>query len=140
MSGPTIHRGDERDGPVADPAVAVYFRLHNADRVLACDAWTRVADNLAAVAAHVEAIRAIERYRVGTVDQAFAGYAALPPKGSTWRTTLGFTPDQIVTPEEVDRAFRERARDAHPDAGRGSHDAMASLTVARQEARAELGA
>lgn len=127
-------------GAVDDPAVAVYFRLRGAARVLACDAWTRVADNLAAVAAHVEAIRAIERYGVGTLDQAFAGYAALPPRGSTWRTTLGFAPDQTVTPAQVDEAFRARAREAHPDAEKGSHDAMSSLTAARLEAREELGA
>ena len=123
-----------------DPGVAVYFRLRGADRVLACDTWTRVADNLAAVAAHVSAIRAIERYGVGTIDQAFAGYDALPPKGATWRMTLGFSPDQIVTLEEVDTAFRQRAREAHPDAQNGSHDAMSSLTAARLEAREELGA
>lgn len=123
-----------------DPGVAVYFTLRGADRVLACDTWTRLADNLAAVAAHVEAIRAIERYGVGTVDQAFAGYDALPAKGATWRTTLGFAPDQTVTLDDVDAAFRARAREAHPDAEKGSHDAMASLTAARIEARQELGA
>lgn len=124
--------------PPDDPGVAVYFQLRGADRVLACDTWTRVADNLAAVAAHVNAIRAIERYGVGTIDQAFAGYDALPAKGATWRTTLGFAPDQIVTLAEIDLAFRQRARDAHPDAANGSHDAMASLTAARIEARHEL--
>ena len=108
--------------------------------MLACDTWTRLADNLAAVAAHVNALRAIERYGVGTVDQAFAGYDALPAKGATLRTTLGFAPDQTVTLDDVDAAFRSRAREAHPDAEKGSHDAMASLTAARIEAREELGA
>jgi len=122
-----------------DVGVAVYFKLRGADRVLACDAWTRVADNLAAIAAHVEAMRAIERYGVGTVEQAFADYDALPAKGSTWRTTLGFAHDQVVTLEDVDEAFKRRAREVHPDVAGGSHDAMASLTAARAEAREELG-
>ena len=122
-----------------DVGVAVYFKLRGADRVLACDAWTWVADNLAAIAAHVEAMRAIERYGVGTVEQAFAGYDALPAKGSTWRTTLGFAHDQVVTLEDVDEAFKRRAREVHPDVAGGSHDAMASLTAARAEAREELG-
>jgi hypothetical protein len=39
-----------------DPGVAVYFQLHGKDRVLACDKWDRVADNIAAIAA-VDAIR-----------------------------------------------------------------------------------
>jgi hypothetical protein len=123
-----------------DPGVAVYFRLKKSDRVLACDAWHRVADNIASIAAHIEALRAIDRYKVGTLDQAFAGYTALPAKGSTWRTTLGFPPDAAVTVDEVDRAFRERARTSHPDVNGGSHDAMASLTQARDEARRELSA
>lgn len=119
-----------------DPGVAVYFRLSGKDRVLACDQWNRVAGNIAAVAAHIEALRAIERYGVGSVEQAFAGYAALPPKGGTWRSALGFAPDQAVTRDAIDKAFRERARTSHPDVG-GSHEAMAALTAARAEALAE---
>jgi hypothetical protein len=121
-----------------DMGVAVYFRLHEADRVLACDTWTRVADNLAAVAAHITAMRAIDRYGVGTLDQAFAGYVGLPAKGQTWRTTLGFPPDAPVTRDAIDQAFKARAREAHPDREGGSHDAMASLVGARDEALAAV--
>jgi hypothetical protein len=64
----------------------VYFKLHGKDRVLACDKWDRVADNIAAIAAHIDAIRRQDRYGVGTIDQAFAGYSALPPPGGTSRT------------------------------------------------------
>lgn len=125
---------------IPDPGIAIYFRLKGADRVLACDKWNRAADNVAAIAAHIAAIRAIERYGVGTLEQAFAGYAGLPSKGSTWRTTLGFAFDQAVTSAQVEAAFRARAREAHPDTATGSHDAMASLTAARAEALAEIGA
>lgn len=121
-----------------DVGVAVYFKLSGKDRCLACDAWHRIADNMAAIAGHIEAIRAIDRYKVGTLDQAFAGYVGLPSKGSTWRTTLGFKPEQTVTLDEVQRAFRDRAKTAHPDIHGGSHDAMASLTSARDEAVQEL--
>lgn len=117
-----------------DPGVALYFRLKKQDRVLACDAWKRTADNLAAIAQHIDALRRIDRYGVGTLEQAFAGYTGLPAKGQTWRTTLGFTPDQAVTRDAVDDAFKARARTAHPDVQGGSHDAMASLTQAKAEA------
>lgn len=123
-----------------DPGVAVYFKLKGHDRVLACDAWITVAGNLAAVAQHIDALRRIDRYGVGTMDQAFAGYAALPAKGSTWRTTLGFTLDQNVTVDMLKAARRERAKDSHPDVEGGSHDAMASLNAAVNEGLAELGA
>lgn len=116
-----------------DPGVAVYFKLARKDRVLACDTWDRVADNIAAVAAHIEALRAIERYGVGSIDQAFAGYAALPAKGDTWRSALGFGPDDNVNAAAIDTAFKAKARTAHPDVG-GSHEAMAALTTARADA------
>lgn len=122
-----------------DVGVALYFRLKGADRVLACDRWTRIADNLAAVAAHIEALRATDRYGVASLEQAFAGYQALPAKGGTWRSSLGFGPDDVVTREAVEMAFRSRARTAHPDVG-GSHDEMASLTEARRLALEELRA
>lgn len=124
-----------------DIGVAVYFRIgrNGTDMVLACDRWTRTADNIAAIAGHIKAIRAIDRYGVGSIEQAFAGYQALPAKGATWRTTLGFDPDEAVSLTDVDEAYRARAREAHPDAG-GSHDAMSSLNAARDEAREELRA
>jgi hypothetical protein len=125
---------------LADPGVAVYFRLHNAPRVLACDRWRSAADNLAAIAAHIEAIRAQDRYGVGTLDQAFAGYTALPPVGGThggdWRAELeveGFTPP--LTLDDVEQQYRRLLKDRHPDRG-GSHDAIVRLNRARDAARA----
>ncbi|MFO0578666.1 MAG: J domain-containing protein [Polyangia bacterium] len=66
-----------------DRGVAVWFKLPRRDgeplqQVLACDRWDRVEHNLHAIALHVEAIRAQERYGVGTLEQAFKGYLALP--------------------------------------------------------------
>ncbi|HZL92489.1 MAG TPA: hypothetical protein VFB99_02555 [Vicinamibacterales bacterium] len=121
-----------------DPGAAVYFRFKKQELCLACDRWTRVADNIAALAAHIDAIRRQDRYGVGSVEQAFAGYQALPAKGQTWRTTLGFSHVEIVDAAMVERAFRERAKSAHPDIAGGSHDAMASLTAAKAEALQEL--
>ena len=69
--------GSNRRAP-DDPGVAVYFRLDGNPYCLACDKWDRVADNLAAVAAHIGAMRGQERWGVGSTEQAFAGYAALP--------------------------------------------------------------
>ena len=120
-------------------ARAEYFRLRGQDRCLACDKWNRVADNIAAIAQHIDALRRIDRYGVGTLEQAFAGYQGLPEKGSTWRTTLGFEPFQTVTADMIDAAFREKSKGAHPDQHGGSHDAMASLTQARVEGQKEIG-
>lgn len=123
---------DSRLSDPPDPGAAVYFRLKGKDRCLACDRWTRVADNIAAIAQHIDALRRIERYGVGTMDQAFAGYAALPASPRDWWIVLQVTPD--ATSAQVDDAFRRLAKAAHPDAG-GSHEQMARLNAARDEAR-----
>ena len=121
-----------------DPGAAVYFKLKKQDRCLACDQWDRVADNIAAIAQHIDALRRIDRYGVGTLEQAFAGYAQLPEKAaSEWWAVLGISPDSTL--EDVEMAFKEAARTMHPDVG-GSHDAMAALTAARDQARRALGA
>jgi hypothetical protein len=118
-----------------DPGVAVYFKLSKKDRCLACDRYHRLPDNMAAIAGHIEALRAIERYGVGTLDQAFAGYTALPPAADAW--WLVFNLPQSATLDQVDARFRELARAAHPDAG-GNHNDMARLTAAREAARKAL--
>lgn len=126
-------RSDQREPQ--DPGVAVYFQLDRKPRVLACDRWLRVADNIAAVAAHIFSIRAVDRYGVGTLEQAFAGYAALPAKEEWW-SILGLGPE--ATLDQAEEAFRKLARIHHPDAG-GSHDLMSRLTEARETARQLLG-
>jgi len=135
-------RGGRRDPD--DPGVAVYFKLNKKDRVLACDGWDRTADNLAAVAAHIDAIRRIDRYGVGTLDQAFAGYDALPPPGAhnrpPWRKVLGIAEDApFVTAGIVQHFYKVKAREMHPDISGGSHEAMAQLNEARDAALQEIG-
>lgn len=120
----------------ADPGIAVYFTLEREDRVLACDRWTRPADNIAAIAAHIECLRGIDRYGVGSLAQAFAGYAALPPAAADWRSVFALS----GTPpwEAVEVRYRELAREHHPDRG-GDPAVMAKLNAARDAARLEIG-
>lgn len=120
----------------ADPGVAVYITLDRKEIVFACDKWDRVADNIAAIAQHIDALRRIERYGVGKLEQAFAGYLALPAAAEDWRVVLGV--GEYATTEQVDAAFLERIKTAHPDVG-GSHDEAAKLTAARDLARKVLG-
>lgn len=137
--------GEPRSGgrPPDDPGVAVYFKLHGKDRVLACDTWTTVAGNIAGIAAHIECIRGIDRYGVGTLDQAFAGYDALPPPGANnrppWRKVFGFGPEEDISTETIQSAYRELAKLLHPDLQGGSHEAMAMLNEARDAALREIG-
>lgn len=125
-----------------DRGVAVYFKIGGKDRVLACDTFTTVADNIGGIAGHVEAMRAMDRYGVGTLDQAFAGYDALPPPGASnrppWRKVLGIAEGVVITNRIVNKFYRDRARLLHPDLPGGSHEAMAQLNEARAAAMKEI--
>lgn len=118
-------------GEPADPGAAVYFQLAGNPIVLACDKWNRVADNVAALAKHIEAMRGQERWGVGTAAQAFAGYVALPAPDPWWQT-LGLS-GPSRSEREIRDAYRRASASAHPDRPGGSHDKMAALNVARDK-------
>jgi hypothetical protein len=123
-----------------DSGAAVYFTLKGKRTVLACDKWVRVADNVAALAAHIRAIRSVENYGVGTLEQAFRGYQAIEDytSGIPWRRILGYKDGEHPDLIEVEKRFRARARDVHPDMTGESHLQMAQLNQAMSEARKEL--
>lgn len=133
-----IPRGDQ--GEPGDPGAAVYFQKKNGPmRVIAIDVYRRVRDNLAAIAATLEAMRAIDRHGGAQIlERAFTGFAALAPPDwkKPWRQVFGVKPDWSG---DISALYREKARNRHPDAG-GSDTLMAELNVAYEEARAELGA
>lgn len=123
----------------ADRGVAVYFTLAKEPRVLACDRWDRVADNIAAIAAHIEAMRGQERWGVGTIAQAFAGFKALAAAGAIkpWWEVLGFT-ERPRDRAAVDEKYRELARLHHPDRG-GNANQMAEVNAAYDDAQRAFG-
>lgn len=113
-----------------DPGVALYFQLKGKPHCLPCDTFSRVADNIAALAAHIEASRKIERIGVADVAEVFVGFAALPaPKH--WSEILGVS--RSATRTEINEAYRELAKKRHPDRG-GSQELMAELNSARDAA------
>jgi len=99
-----------------ESGVAVYFELDGEAYCLPCDTWDRAPDNMAAIAAHLSAMRGIERWGVGDVRAHFAGFVALEhqpvPK---WHDVLGCAPD--VGPEAVKIAYTRARKAAHPDHG-----------------------
>jgi hypothetical protein len=99
-----------------------------------------VADNLAAIAATLEAMRSIERHGGAMVlERAFSGFLALPAPSAKrhWREVMGFALDQHVYADLLRERYRSRASTWHPDRG-GSEAEMAELNVARDEALKEL--
>jgi hypothetical protein len=114
-----------------DPGVAVYFLLKNEPRVLACDKWLRSEDNLWAIGKHIEAIRGQERWGVGTIEQAFSGYAALPAPKSSWWEILGVSAS--ASEEAAYNQYRVLAMKHHPDTG-GNNEAFLRIQAAWEQA------
>lgn len=127
-------------GEPSDPGVAIYWTQKGKAQCMAIDRYTRVADNLAAVAATLEALRAIERHGGGSIlERAFIGFAQLPAAIVTqrpWREVFGYG---LATPtvEMMETRYRELSHKHHPDKG-GTHDSMTELNAARAAALAEL--
>ena len=118
------------DRSVADPGVAVYWRKGKDTRCMAIDRYDRVADNLAAIAATLEAMRAIERHGGAEIlDRAFTGFVALPAPEQWWQV-LGVA--ENATGEEIDAAWRRLAARHHPDRG-GESAQMARINTARDQ-------
>ena len=87
-------------------------------RCMAMDRYDEVQDNLAAVAATLEAMRSIERHGGAAIlDRAFTGFAALPaPEApSGWWVVLGVA--ESAGPVEIRAAHRVLAQAHHPDRG-----------------------
>jgi hypothetical protein len=118
---------------IYDPGVAVYFKRKGRDVVFACDQYGEVHDNMRAISKTAEALRGIERWGASDMlERAFTGFEALPaPAPEQWWQVLGVR--QGASSDEVTRAYREKARAAHPDTG-GSEAAMARLNAARAQA------
>lgn len=123
-----------------DPGVAVYWTRKGKQNVMAIDLYDRVADNLAAIAATLNAMRAIERHGGAQIlDRAFEGFVALAAPGAKgWRQVLGFPPAPMrPTAEQIKARFNLLAKEAHPDVG-GSSEAMAELILGRDAALREI--
>ena len=123
----------------ADPGCAVYWQKSAKApmRCMAVDRYSDVASNLAAIAATLDAMRAIERHGGAAIlDRAFTGFTALPAPGAEadWWTVLGVPPD--ATREAIEQAYRRAASAHHPDKG-GNADAMARVNRARERGLAE---
>lgn len=126
------HLLDGQGSNAGDPGVAVYWTQKKQPRVMAVDRYHTIADNLAALAATLEAMRAIERHGGAVVmDRAFEGFAALPaptPKREWW-DVLGVRSDASM--EQIKEAWRIGVAKCHPDKPGGSHDAVAAINTAR---------
>lgn len=115
-----------------DSGVAVYFKLDEVQYCFPCDKWDRVADNIAAIASHLAAMRGMERWGVGESHDVFTGFKALPESVTLncWEE-LGMKPSKEQ--ELIKRNFRLKSFKAHPDHG-GTQDSFTRLQAAYEQA------
>lgn len=128
-----LPRSGEREPD--DGGAAVYWETRKGERrVMAIDQYRKVADNLAAIAATLDAMRAIERHGGAQIlDRAFTGFVALPPPMALeWWHVLGVA--KTATFPEVRVAYRKLASENHPDRG-GNAIAMTEINKAWEEAQ-----
>jgi hypothetical protein len=136
-----------------DTGVAVYWverKYQNGKqsivpRVMACDRWKKVEENMRAIEVSLESMHAMERAGASQVlERAFQGFTALPADTGhaakadrPWREVLGMHSITRPTREAVDHAYRVRAAAVHPDRG-GTHEQMVECNRARAEAHLEV--
>lgn len=118
-----------------DSGAAVYWidSRSTEPRCMAIDQYDRVADNIAAIAATLEAMRKIERHGGAEIlNRAFTGFVGLPPPASDWRSVLDL-PDRF-TQSDLERCYRRARSKAHPDNG-GSQEAFERVQEAHKIAQ-----
>lgn len=101
-----------------DPGASVYFTRKGRPQVIPCDSYTKIAQNLAAIAATIEALRALERHGSGLMERAFTGFTALPPPmagEAPWYEVLQCPSDAQYT--RVKAAYYALRKASHPDHG-----------------------
>jgi hypothetical protein len=124
----------------ADPGAVAYWQKdgRGQTRCMAIDRYTTVGDNLAAIAATLEAMRAIERHGGAEIlDRAFTGFQALNAEneGESWWSILECR--ATSSRAEIEHAYKTKLRNCHPDVG-GSHEAMTKLNIARDQALSQF--
>ncbi len=119
-----------------DTGIAVYFDFIEETKVLCCDAWLTLDDNMQAITKTIEALRGIDRWKVSDMlNRTFTGFKAIAEKSEVnkrpWWEVL-WCP-QGAGPEIIKFKYRELAKKLHPDAG-GTAQAFQELQEAYEQA------
>jgi hypothetical protein len=131
-----------------EPGVAVYFIYGDKTRVMACDAWLHVEDNLWAIGLALQANRKQAKWGVDSLERLFQVYVPTreeqtqpPPRRESaqqspagelaWWTVLGIDP--ITTKVVAQQAYWRLAKETHPDLG-GSHEQFIRVQHAWEQA------
>lgn len=121
-----------------DPGVAAWFAWDGETRCIAVDRYKTPEANLQAIHHVLEARRTELRHgTLALVRASMKGFTLLLPGPNSpkpWHEVLGVS--MSASASEIEAAYRDRAKTAHPDRG-GSNVAMAALNAARAQALSE---
>jgi hypothetical protein len=138
-----MYRGDHAEARMPDPGVAVYWTARGpkgeaVPRVIPCDHWYTVRENVRALGMAIDYIRGLKRCGAGEIqDRAFAGFARLSETTSDAWSVLGVK--RYASRQELTERLRELTRTEHPDHG-GSTEGFSRLTSAYHAALEALEA
>lgn len=125
-----------------DQGATLVFPWKDRETVVAVDCFFELEQNIAAIASALEAIRRLHRLDASMMDQAMAGFQALPNPGaisqSHWKTALGFSMEDEVNFEQAKHRYRVCMSRAHTDKG-GNHETAAKINMAWSDAKAHFG-
>lgn len=106
-----------------DPSFVLRWRMDGEDYAVACDAYSRLRDNVRTVGHYLHEKRKMEQRPVETGQSEFAN-ARLPPADTDVDVVAGPEPAHVVlgvepdaTDAEIRDAARERIKEMHPDSG-----------------------
>lgn len=119
-------------GKITDHGATVWWMDDGELFFMANDQYDRVADNMSAIAATLEAFRTIARHGgYNTMKRAFQGFTPLPaPTESKWWQILEVTENASF--EAVEQGYKRKRSKAHPDNG-GSDKLFNSVESAWQQ-------
>lgn len=120
-----------------DCGVVAYFTMEESDIAVPWDRWTRIQDNVHAIALTIEAMRGMERWGAKHMIKAmFSGFKQLPSSERPWHEVLVCQP--LASTERIKEQYRKLSLVHHPDRG-GNQTAMARINVAYEQAMKERG-
>jgi hypothetical protein len=124
-------------GAIDDPGVAAYFSYKGKLRVIACDKWITIEENLRAIYLTISAQRGIGRWGTAQMmDATFDGMLALPdPKDFKSEGKRYF--DDCKTMEEVRARYKNLAMAEHPDQ-EGNNNAFVEILQQYDQAKSKF--
>jgi len=120
-------------GEPEDSGVCIYLYMDEEPYEFPCDTYSTLADNITAVAEHLESLRTQQRHGVGTRKQAFSGWARLESTTLDWEKVLGVKKTDSY--RLVKGVANQLMKKYHSDTGTGEDDKFQKVYAAFQLAK-----